>query len=217
MNEGEKMSYLKMCSLAIAAVVVAAVVAAAPATATVLCKTETSPCTSRYGAGTEVNFHLRPETISKTEELPLTETKFIIECEESTFKFKTTNEGGATQAVTANTEAFTFGKCWLKGSSYTSQVVLKKPSLELDWVSGANARITAKGVEITVVYLGFDCVYGIPGGGSTGIGELRGGKPAQVWLSMQLARLSGSGCPEKMIWLGEYEVTAPNPLYVAAS
>lgn len=213
------MSSLKRCSAAIVPVVVAAVlVAAAPASATVLCKTEISPCTGRYGAGTAVNAHLRPETISKTEELPLTETKFIVECEESKFNFQTTNEGGATQTVTANTEAFTFGKCWLKGSSYTSLAVLKKPSLELHWLPETpNARITAKGIEITVVYLGVDCVYGVPGGGSTGIAELRGGSPAQIWLSMQLARFSGVGCPEKMIWLGEYEVTSPNPLYAAAS
>lgn len=211
------MSYLKMC---IAAIALAAVfVAAAPASATVLCKTETLPaCGSRYGAGTEISAHLVTETVSKTEEVPPTETKYIVICEESTFNFQTTNEGGATQTVTANTEAFTFGKC----GTYKPPVVLNKPSLELHWLSGTpespNARITAKGIEITVVYLLEDCVYGVPGGGATGIAELRGGKAAVIALDMELAKLSGGLiCPKNMRWRGNYEVTAPNPLYVAAS
>lgn len=211
------MSYLKMCIAAIA--VAALFVTAVPASATVLCKTETLPaCGSRYGAGTEISAHLVTETVSKTEEVPPTETKYIVICEESTFKFQTTNEGGATQTVTANTEAFTFGKC----GTYKPPAVLNKPSLELHWLSGTpespNARITAKGIEITVLYLLEDCVYGVPGGGSTGIAELRGGKPAVIALDMELAKLSGGLiCPKNMRWRGNYEVTAPNPLYVAAS
>lgn len=214
------MSYLKMCSAAIAAVVVASVlVAAAPASATVLCKTGTNPCEGRYGAATEVSAHLKTGTISKMYTHDLSYPEFEVQCEESTLKVKTTNEGGSTQTVTANTEAFTFGKCWLLHpfSSYTPPVLLKKPSLELHWLEGTNARITAKGIEMTTSFFGEDCVYGVPGGGSTAIAELRGGKPAQVLLQVELARLSGFVCPANMLWAGEYEVTAPNPLYVAAS
>ncbi len=214
------MSYLKMWTVAIvAAFAAAALITAAPASATVLCKTKTNPCEGRYGTATEVSAHLRPETIAKMVSHDTNYPEFEVECGESTINFKTTNEGGSTQTVTANTEAFTFGNCWLRKpfSSYTPPVLLKKPSLELHWLEAANARITAKGIEFTTSYFGEDCVYGVPGGGSTGIAELRGGKPAQIPLQMELARISGIVCPAYMFWAGEYEVTAPNPLYVAAS
>jgi len=215
------MSYPKMCSAVFAAVAAGVVlVVASAASATVLCKTETSPCGSRYGAGTEISGHLRSGTRSLIEEVPLTEVEFIIQCEESNLKFKTNNEGGATQTVTAVTEAFTFGSCteFSFETLYKIPVaVLKKPSLELHWQSGWNASITAKGIETTLTYFGQDCVYGVPGGGSIGIGTLWGTKVARVLLSMQLARLSGFGCPEKTSWKAEYEVTSPSPLYAAAS
>jgi hypothetical protein len=204
---------------ALALAVAAALAIAGTASATVLCKSETSPCASRYGAGTEINAHLKTETISKIDATDVNFPTFEIECDESTFNFKTTNEGGATQTVTANTEAFTFGKCWFLHpfSSYTPPVLLKKPTLELHWVSGPNAMITAKGIEFTLRNGSEDCVYGVPGGGSTAIAELKGAKPAQVWLNMELAKLSGFVCPEHMRWQGIYEVTSPNPLYAAAS
>jgi hypothetical protein len=204
-------------TLALAVAVALAV--AGTASATVLCKSETSPCGSRYGAGTEVNAHLKTETISKIFATDVNFPTFEIECDESTFNFKTTSEGGATQTVTANTEAFTFGKCWFLHpfSSYTPPVLVKKPTLELHWASESNATITAKGIEFTLRNGSEDCVYGVPGGGSTAIAELKGGKPAQVWLNMELAKLSGFVCPAHMRWQAIYEVTSPNPLYAAAS
>lgn len=213
------MSYLKICSAAVA-VVAAVVLVAAPASATVLCKSETSPCGSRYGAGTEISGHLKKGERSLIEEIPQTEATFVVQCEESNLKLKTTNEGGAAQTVTAATETFTFGACTefsFETLYKISVVVLKKPSLEIHWTSGWNASITAKGTEITITYFGQDCVYGVPGGGSTGIASLVGTKTAEIWLSMELARLSGFGCPEKMVWKAKYEVTSPSPLYVAAS
>lgn len=212
------MSYLKICSVAIASLVaVAVLVVPASASATVLCKAEN--CTSRYGIGTEVSAHLPAGTISKIDATDPNYPEFEIECDESTLKFKTTNEGGATQTVTANTEAFTFGKCWFLHpfSSYTPPALVKKPTLELHWVSGSNAMITAKGIEFTVLNFSEDCIYGVPGEGSTAIGELKGGEPAQVWLKMELAKLSGFVCPEHMLWQAIYEVTSPTPLYAGAS
>jgi len=214
------MSYLKICGVAVAAVAAVVLVATVPASATVLCKTETSPCGSRYGVGTEISGHLKAGERSLIEEVPPTEATFVVQCEESNLKLKTTSEGGVAQTVTAATEVFTFGAC--TEFSYetlykVSVVVLKKPSLEIHWTSGWNASITAKGTEITITYFGQDCVYGVPGGGSTGIASLLGKKPAEIWLSMELARLSGFGCPEKMTWKAKYEVTSPSPLYAAAS
>jgi len=95
-------------------------------------------------------------------------------------------------------------------------VVLKTPTLEFHWLEHTNARITAKGTEITFAYFGEDCVYGVPGGGSTAIAELKGGNPPKVVLNMQLAKISGFVCPENMAWQGNYEVTSPSPLYAAA-
>lgn len=207
------MSYPKMCA-AFVAITAAVLLFAAPASATVLCKAEpTTTCPSRYGAGTVVDGHLREKEQSLTEERPLTEVTYTNRCNESTLKFKTTNEGGVSQTVTAATETFNFGSCGL----YSPPVVLKKPSLELHWTSGTkSAQITAKGIEITVIYVKQDCVYGVPGGGSTAIGQLTGGKQ-EIDLNMELTRLSGFFCPEKMAWLAKYEVTSPNPLYAAAS
>jgi hypothetical protein len=214
------MKNLKIVLPAVLVLAVAAAMAVAgAASATVLCKSEPSPCGSRYGAGTAISAHLKTGTISKIFATDVNFPTFEIECDESTFNFKTTNEGGATQTVTANTEAFTFGKCWFLHpfSSYTPPVLLKKPTLELHWASGSNATITAKGIEFTLKNGSEDCVYGVPGGGSTAIAELKGGKPAQVLLDMELAKLSGFVCPEHMRWQAGYEVTSPNPLYAAAS
>lgn len=213
------MSSLKLGAVLAAVAATVLLVVAGPASATVLCKTAFSPCGSRYGAGTEVSGHLKPKMISKMEALDANFPRFEVECDESTFKFKTTNEGGPTQAVTANTEALSFNECWQVEpfSSYAPPVLLKKPSLELQWLSGPNARIMAKGIEFTTTYFGQDCVYGVPGGGSTGIAELRGGEAPLILLSMTLAKLNAAICPERMAWKAEYEVTTPKPLYAAAS
>jgi len=96
-------------------------------------------------------------------------------------------------------------------------VVLKKPVLEFHWSSGNNATITEQGIEITVVYLSQDCVYGAPGAQTIASLQTSGVPTTQIWLNMTLARIKGIGCPETMVWKAIYEVTTPSPLYVTAS
>ena len=205
------MSYLKMCSVAMAAAAVAVALAAAPASATVLCKSalmSTCSVEDRLSVGTAINSDLKGEFAT----IEGIGTSFVVHCGESTLDAAVTNPGPATMASAA-TEAFSFGSC----STSAAPAVLKNGALEFNWTSGNNATITAQGVEITVIYLAtLDCVYGenLP---SLEAGSLIGGAPAVVKLNLTLATIKGSGCPGTMRWEAEYKVTSPNPLYVTAS
>jgi hypothetical protein len=200
-----------LCSSAAAVGLLIAVTCAGSASATVLCKTASAPCEAgnRYAAGTKIESHLK------------TGTRLIIdgafgealyECRESKLNLLTTTTGSAVATVSADTEAFTFGAC-----EGTTPVVLKKPAMEIHWISGTNnGTITEQGIEITIVYLlSLDCVYGAPE--AQAIGPLTGGKQAEIQLNLTLARIKGSGCPEELTWTALYEVTSPSPLYVTGS
>ena len=199
-----------------ALVLVAAVLAVAgTASATVLCKVASATscgALNQYAAGTEINSHLRSGEWAVME-APGTGPEWVSHCTESTWKMKTTSAGGTGVAVTAATEAFSFGLC----STGPTPVVLKKPAIVFNWLSGANGSITEEGIEITADWFGLSCVYGASKPQT--VGQLTGGKPATILLNMTLGLIKGiSGvCPATTVWKATYEVTAPNPLYVTAS
>jgi hypothetical protein len=215
-KEEKEMRTFKIVIPAALALAVAVVLAVAgTASATVLCKVASgSSCGAgnQYGAGTEINSHLRSGEWAVME-APGTAPEFVVHCTESTWKMKTTSAGGTAQTVTAATEVFSFGSC----GSVPAPVVLKKPTLVFHWLAGNNATITEEGIEITVTYFSQDCVYGASKPQT--IGQLTGGEPATIPLSMLLELVKGlkGVCPATMKWAATYEVTAPTPLYVTAS
>lgn len=210
---------MKSLEIAIPTVLVLAAIAmlaaAGAASATVLCKVESATSCgggNQYGVGTEINAHLRSGEWSLMEATG-TGPEWDVHCTESTWKMKTTSAGSAATTVTAVTEAFSFGSC---GAGPTP-VVVKKPAIVFHWLSGNNATITEEGIEITADWFGLSCVYGASKPQT--IGQLTGGKPADIPLNMTLGLIKGiSGvCPATAAWKATYEVTAPNPLYVTAS
>lgn len=94
---------------------------------------------------------------------------------------------------------------------------IKGGSLEIHYVSNGNGTVTVGGLEITYRdSLGFSCVYGT--GQSTDLGTLKGGEKATIEVNAVFQRVSGLGsCQAETRWTANLEVTAPTPLYVAAS
>jgi hypothetical protein len=80
-----------------------------------------------------------------------------LECKKSVFAGKSTNEGGATETVKGNVETFTFSEC-----NTTKLVVLTKGTTEAHTAEGEannNGLVTSTGVEITVEFNGFHCIF----------------------------------------------------------
>jgi hypothetical protein len=200
-----------------ALVVVAAVVlaAAGTASATVLCKVASATSCgagNQYGTGTEINSHLRSSEWALME-APGTGPEWVSHCIESTWGMKTTSAGGGAVTVPAATETFSFGSC----STGPTPVVLKKPTLVFHWLAGNNATITEEGIEVTADWFSMSCDYGASKPQT--VGQLTGGKPADIPLNMTLELIKGvkGVCPATVVLKATYEVTAPNPLYVTAS
>ena len=206
---------LRIGVLAALVTVAALTIAVTSASATVLCKVvSASSCGAgnQYNAGTEINSHLRSGEWAVME-APGTGPEWISHCIESTWKMKTTSAGGVGVTVTAATEVFSFGSC----STGPTPVVLKKPTLVFHWLAGNNATITEEGIEVTADWFGQSCDYGASKPQT--VGQLTGGKPADIPLSMTLELIKGlkGVCPATVVLKATYEVTAPNPLYVTAS
>jgi hypothetical protein len=171
------------------------------ASATVFCKTNTTPCGSQVSAGTKVEMSLSGASVMKAVTTD--------ECGGSEWTWKVENAGGSSSTVSGKVENLNFSSC----SCETK--VLKPGEVEAHWVGGTmNGTLTSKSAEVTTKCTGVDCVYGT--GGGTSIGTLTGGEAAKLDVSATLAKISGSlFCPSTASWTATYEVKAPKPLYVA--
>jgi hypothetical protein len=92
------MNHLKMLGLAVVVAVCLAVFAAGPASATVLCKTATSPCSEKWKPGTLFDFSLQGTGVWED---PF-EIKFQ-ECTSATFTTQSTNEFAASISMAVST------------------------------------------------------------------------------------------------------------------
>jgi len=189
------------CLAALTAAVV--LLCASSASATVLCKTNTTPCGSQVSAGTKVEMSLSGVSVMKA--------GITDECSGSEWTWKVENAGGSASTVSGKVENLKFSGC----SCETK--VLKAGEVETHWVSGTmNGTLTSKSAEVTSNCAGVDCVYGT--GSGTDAGTLTGGEPAKLDVSATLPKLSGSFfCPGTASWTATYEVKTPKPLYVAES
>ncbi len=205
------MKHLKILGLAVvAAAALMAFVGASTASATVLCSTNTNPCTgTKYPAGTTVSASLATGTKA------VLSTEFQkIECSKSAVGGKTSNAGSGTETVSGAVETLTFEECNCEVS------VLKKGTLEVHSVAtNGNGTITSNGAEVTVecstIFGKVHCIYVTE---NTNLGTVTGGSPAKVTASASIPRLTTNAlCAAEANWKAEYSVSAPNPLWVEGS
>jgi len=187
----------------------------------VLCETEgtgaptgtTCPANEAYPKGTKGHANLKEGT-----HLTLTAHEAFkpnVTCKQSTIEGETNNEGGATEAVTAEINAFTFEEC---GESEVK--VLNKGSLEIEWISGTHeGTLKGTGQEFTTVAPSvFGTIHCIYRTSSTDLGKLTGSSPATINMEeIAIPKLTTSSlCPSAPTLDAEYAVTSPNPLFVAS-
>lgn len=206
------MKHLKtLCLVATLALAAMMLAGAGSVSATVLCKTTTTPCISSYGNGTKIAASLSGSMIL---EVPGEEEPFpFTTCMKTTIKATVVGAGGATTTVTAPVESLTAETCTGMFSA------LEKGSLEIHHISGSdNGTVTGLSFALTTQLLFFgSCIYGTAT--ATDVGTLVGGELPILKVSEQVIRRPGSGasCPNEMRWTGEFKITEPAPLYVEPS
>jgi hypothetical protein len=218
------MKYVKMLGLAAAAVM--AVVGAGTASATVLCKTNTTPCAAgqMYEPGQE--FHAVNEG-----NLTLRAGFMVITCETATLKGTQENTGGANETVfyqldeTSISEEGNPQKTGLHyGKCSAVFKVTSAGTLTLHWITGTmNATVRSKGTSTTFEIAGTVCTYGTKGAGEeTDLGTLTGSSVTNatptIDLSVELKKEAGGFlCANPAHLEGAYSITTPDVGYVAES
>jgi hypothetical protein len=198
------MKFLKGLAIAAAMAAVLAIFGAGTASATVVCKTSTSPCASPYLKGTTFKSVLTPGTTAVFKAGFMT-----IECTEGSGSVETTTNGSATETVKGITKTLSFGGCNAEFK------VLKTGTGEIHWTSKTNGTFTAEGMEVTGSALGVDCVYG--GKISSGI-TLTGGTKPTITINAKVPLISGGFlCANPGQMTASLTVTEPTPLYVLGS
>ncbi len=227
------MKYLKMLGLAVAAAaVVMAFAGAGTASATVLCKTNTTPCAAGQMFEKGQELHAEGEGILK-----LRAGFAVVECETATVKGTQENTGGIEKTGGPNETVFYqldetsiteeghaqktglhFGKC------NGTVTVASAGTLTLHWIEKTmNATITSKGASATVEIAGVSCTYGTKGAGEeTDVGVLTGsnvtGGTPTMDVSAELKKEAGGAlCATPAHWEGSYKITTPMEGYAAES
>jgi hypothetical protein len=202
------MKYLKMLGpAAIAAMVLTAVIAATSASAAVLCKSNTNPCTEIYPAGTKIS-----ASLSSKSDVQLTTSIGTVTCIGSTISGELTAGNPAHGKITS----VTFSGCSLgstncvaegEGTPYTATV----------WTGSqlGNGDLIAEPYLFDKLHLGVACgsLINCTFGTSSISMVIVGGMPARLVVSQSYAR-EGGLCPAAVTWEAEYTVTAPSPLVV---
>jgi hypothetical protein len=200
------MKYVKILGLAVGAVAAfMAFVGAGSASATVLCRTNTSPCGSKVAAGTE----LKANMVSGTE--GSLRTGFgEMKCKESAVKGTIEKAGSATEEVSGPISSLTFATC-------TGKVTVKKAgSLSVAFTSGSNGTLFSTGAEVEIEQIDVACTYGSPA--KTQIAPVTGGTHATFVAVAEISKISGGFlCASPARWEAHYEVSTPAPLFVKAS
>jgi len=202
------MKYSKTLALAaVAALALIAFVGGGSASATVLCKENTTECGKEgktYGEGTAFK-----ATLDKTLEFKFElggGMSYSYTCTGSTMEGEITNAGGAGDVI-IGLETFTLTNC-----SCPETTVLNAPSLAVAFTPGTmNGDVTTANLNVTFKCMGH-CRYG-----DGKVGVLTGGAMGTIDLSGSLKKLEGNilQCPSSAKWTGSYTVTAPEPVWVA--
>ncbi|MGN6256701.1 MAG: hypothetical protein ACTHN3_02980 [Solirubrobacterales bacterium] len=218
------MKHLKMLGLAVlAAGALSALIGAGTASATVLCSTNTNPCTgTKYPSGTSVSGSL----VSGTNAVLVTGSGEVT-CTKSTISGKTTSAGSSTTTVTGEITAVSFTGCtesvFHSSCTVTSENLPWKVEVHSSSTNG-NGAMTAfssgKGNPGAIVECSFfvNCTYST----TSATLSVTGGNPAKVLASKVPLAATTSGthttCPSNTAtWTAEYEITTPKPLFVEGS
>lgn len=204
------MKHMKTLNLCLVAAIAAmAVIGAGTASATKLCSINSSPCPAgnTYGKGTAIKTQLVPGTSS------VMSSGFVtITCTENTMSGKTTNEGGS-GAVTGEISSVAWKNCTSNLGSCTAS------SLKTPWPaevtgSGGNGTLTVQHPGGKFTCGGTTCEYE----GSKASVSVTGGNPAKAKASnISFNKIGGSFlCSSTASWTAEFEVTAPNPLFIVS-
>jgi len=204
------MKYLKMLGLVAALAMATMAFGAGTASATKLCSVNTSPCPAgnTYGKGTSIKTQLVPGTNSTMSSGFVTVT-----CSESTMSGKTTSEGGS-GAVTGEISSATWKSCTSSLGSCTASA-LKTPWPAEVTGSGGNGTLSVQHPGAKFTCGGTTCEYEA----SKASISVTGGNPAKAKASSISFTKIGGGflCSSTASWSGEYEVTAPKPLFIVSS
>lgn len=204
------MKYLKMTALA--AVAAAALIAfAGTASATVLCKTTSTPCGEKWEPSTEITSALQLGGTVKISELGGSQT-LLVTCMESTLKAKTSNRGSAFETVSAPLQVGSFGGC-----VESKPIFIVLGEFEIHHIAGTdNGTVTAKHLEFTIVlpFFKVTCVY--EAGAGIDFGTLLGGATPELEAKGAFPKkeTSSVACPHEVLWTGRYAIPQPKPLYV---
>ena len=196
---GNTMKYLKMFGLAALAAALMAFFAVGTASATILEDDSQKLSTnSLITAESEGTTELHPPFGS-------------INCKKSHVGGKTTNEGGAGVNVSGDITALSWGEC------NATVTVLQKGTLSIAHTSGSNGTLSGTGQQVTVVYLGFHCIFST---NNTKLGTVTGGTTATLDIEATIPRTggnSGAFCGTTAQWTGSYSVSTPDTLKVTNS
>jgi hypothetical protein len=204
---GRKLSVVVLLSLCLG---IAAAVGTGTASAVVLCKQRTSPCpaASIYPSGTALSAQLSPKTFSY-----FTTSLGTVLCTGSTLAGKTTTASG--NPLSAAITGLAFTGCTLNSLSCTVKVN-GLPSTALVFAgTGGNGTLSSKFEATTSCGTTFLCSLE-----SNNVGfSVTGGSPAYLGVNTALSTFWAPGtiCPTSVTWHADYEVTAPNPLFVIAN
>jgi hypothetical protein len=196
---------VKAILAAVAALTVAGIMGTGAASATVLCKTTTTPCGSPYPAGT-----LIVPSLSGSNSLETLEGVTLDTCVSTQIKTKIEKAGSSTSTVYGPNTELIAGGCTMTTDT------LKLGALEIHHITGTdNGTVTGLLAEVTVNTSIFgSCVYGA--GTAVDIGTLLGGESPTIKVNGIVKKVSGI-CPNEARWTGEYKITEPKPLYVEPS
>lgn len=193
---------MRKLSLSALAVIAAAAVALLLSGSTASATTFNLPAGTTIGADSESTVTLHPPIGS-------------ISCSESLIGGKTTNSGGLSETVKGNIEALGFSGC------NATVTVLKKGSFEVHTLSASaddNGTLTSSGIEITIAFSGFHCIFST---NNTTIGTITGsyttGTSATIDISGTIPRTGGSSgvfCGSTAAWTGSYKIVTPIVLNV---
>jgi len=209
------MKYLKILGLSVLAAMALTALAAGTSSATVFCKTATTPCSAKYPKGTKIHAILQSGTeLVKTSD----DTKQVIDtCNTSTFELETTNEGSSTESVGASLLSWNLFNC----SWPNALEILGTTEFHYDAKTGTTT-VTGKSTRITEKWKSLiHCHYSF--GTGTTLGTLTqpasGSSDTVFHMNMTLNRLAGSNvaCAASTVWQATYTVTSPVPLYVTSS
>jgi hypothetical protein len=206
------MKHLKMLGLAaVAAMAMMAVLGAGSASASVLCKTNASPCPEHYPAGTNIS-----ASLVKGTHATLTGGFFgDVTCTASTVTGKTSTTGGASSNVTGSVTGLTFTGCTHNGEKCSSVTAVNLPyHAEITASGKGNGALTVKssgkgnpGAQVSCP--GVACTF-TTASASLGV---TGGAPAIAKANGISLSREGGLCPSTANWDAEYTVS-PSPLFI---